>query len=132
LPTSETDWKAKYLAKFDPTVIGARATAMAALAVTKANVHITAMSANAATLRGLLNTAGVLPMDSVKYISFSNKLYSLCVKSGGAGASLTATNQATLEGARWNTDYGADPIVLKQIWNMYQAVLGTAPSPFPS
>lgn len=132
MPTSEEDRKAKYLAKFDPTVIGARATAMATLAVSKANVHITAMSAYAATLRGILNAAGVLPMDSVKYLSFSNKLYSLTVKSGGAGISLTATNQATLEGKRWNTDYGADPDVLTQVWNMYQAVLGTCPSPFPS
>jgi hypothetical protein len=115
----------KYTAKFDPTVIQSRYTATKAMAIAKSAVHQDAMAIKATAVQAILNEAGIIPIERMAYQAFSNKLYGICNKFGGA----TAIAQAKLELERWVTGYSKDVNVCKSIWAIYSAVLGTAPSP---
>lgn len=128
---SGADRAAKAAAKNDPTVIGSRATSVKSIADSKAAVHQNAMGTLAEDVRGVLNAAGVKPINSVKFIGYANKLYGLTNKFSG----LTATNEAVEISDAWVTKIDAtvpDKEVMKQIWNLFSAYIGTAPSPFPS
>jgi hypothetical protein len=135
---------AKYAAKFDPTVVSARYTAGKDAAIVAQAVHGKAMAIKALAVRGLLNTAGVLPMRSMNFIGFSNKLYGICNKFTGA----SAIGQATIAALEWMQKMGmalvagvptipavvapqiyTDAVVLGQVWSLYSSVLGAVPSP---
>lgn len=128
---SGVDRAAKYAAKNDATVIAARATAGKLLTDASAAVHQNAMGDLAYDVRGIMNTAGIKPINSVRFIGYANKLYGLTNKFEGA----TATAEAIEASEAWVTKIGAvvaDKTVMAQIWNLFIAQLGTAPSPFPS
>jgi len=128
---SGTDRAAKYAAKNDATVLSARATAGKTMTDASASVHQNAMGDLALSVRGIMNTAGIKPINSVRFIGYANKLYGLTNKFSG----LTATNQAVEVTTSWISNIDAsvpDKHVLSQIWNLFSADLGTAPSPFPS
>jgi len=128
---SGTDRAAKYAAKFDPTVVSARYTSGKDAAVASATIHQNAMADLALSVRGLLNAAGIAPINSVRFLGYANKLYGLSLKFRG----VTGTNEAIQVTAAWITKITAttpDKVVLAQIWNLFSAEFGTAPSPFPA
>lgn len=142
MPKSGTDRAAKYAAKFDPTVIGARATAMQSIAIANATVHQNAMGDLAGQIRTLLNAGAIPPIHSIIYISFGNKLYGIVNKFGSAGVSAVAVAQATtaLKTAADNagnavgvstSSFASKMTVLTGIWNNFPT-LGVPPSPLPS
>ena len=121
----------KYTAKYDPTVVSARYTATKDAAVASVVSHSAALSLLALAVRGYMNGAGVLPINSVRFIGFGNKLYGLTQKIGGAAAAA----QAELMAKAWVDMIAAtapDKIILTEIWNYFSSVLGDCPSPFPS
>ena len=131
MPKSGTDRAAKYAAKFDATVISARYTAGQDTAIAKATIHQNAMGDLALQVRGILNAAGIAPINSVRFIGYANKLYSLSLKFAG----VTGTNEAVQISDAWVSKIAAsagDKIVMAQIWNLFVDQIGTAPSPFPS
>jgi len=132
---SGTDRSDKYAAKFDPSAVQLRYTATAELAKAKQVIMQQFLADKNAAVRAVLNEAGILPIDTVKYQSFNNKLFAICNKFAGLTTSqtlsATATAQASIVAETWKTGYSATVEVLKSIWNLYSAMLGTAPSPFP-
>ena len=131
MPKTGTQRSDKYAAKYDPTVVSARYTATKDAAVASVVSHSAALALLALAVRGYMNTAGVLPINSVRFIGFGNKLYGLTNKIGGAAA----TAQATLMAAAWVDQIAAtdpDKVILTEIWNYFSAVIGVCPSPFPS
>jgi hypothetical protein len=133
---SSTDRTDKYNAKFDATVVGARYTATATLAKAKSGLMQAALQGVNSSVRAHLTEAGILPIETVKYQAFGNKLFSICQKFAGYMTtkflSATAIAQAEIEAAKWNTGYSADVNVLAAIWNDFSDCLGSAPSPFPA
>ncbi len=122
---------AKYAAKFDPTVVSARYTATQEGAVAAATAKQNEMAVIAGDVRGILNAAGVKPINSVRFIGYANKLYGMTSKFSGA----TATAEAVEISNSWITKIDAtagDKVVMAQIWNLFSSAIGTAPSPFPS
>lgn len=134
----------KYAAKYDPTVVSARMTANKAAATLLQASHANALQVKALAVRGILNTAGVMPLRSVQFIGFSNKLYGICNKFSGA----TAVGKATNVAYAWLQDMGYLPVagvftvippvapqiyndfvILGQVWSLYTATLGSVPSP---
>jgi hypothetical protein len=128
---SGADRAAKYAAKNDATVLSSRATAGKTATDAAASAHQIAMGDLAFDVRGIMNTAGIKPIKSVLFIGYANKLYGLVKKFEG----LTATNEAVEVSDAWviKIDAGQpEKDVMYQIWNLFSAQLGTAPTPFPS
>ena len=128
---SGADRAAKYAAKYDPTVVSARYTATKDAAVVSATTHQTAMGDLALSVRGILNAAGIAPINTVRFIGYANKLYGLSLKFQG----VTGRNEAIANTTDWIskiTGSAADKLVLAQIWNLFSAEFGTSPSPFPA
>ena len=131
MPKTGTQRSDKYTAKYDPTVVSARYTATKDAAVASVVSHSAALALLALAVRGYLNGAGILPINSVRFIGFGNKLYGMTQKIGGAAA----TAQAELMAKAWVDQIDAtagDKIVLTEIWNYFSSVIGVCPSPFPS
>lgn len=125
------DRAAKYAAKNDATVLSARATAGKTLTDASAAVHQQAMGTLAGQVRGILNAAGIAPINSVRFLGYANKLYGLTRKFSG----VTGTNEAIAVSTAWITKITAsvaDKEVLMQIWNLFSDFIGAAPSPFPA
>ena len=128
---SGTDRAAKYAAKYDPTVVSTRYTATKDMAVAAQNVHQAALGTLAGQVRGIMNSAGVAPINSVRFIAYGNKLYGIANKFQG----VTGTSEATAASIAWVAKIAAtkfDKAVMIQIWNLFSSQFGNAPSPFPS
>lgn len=121
----------KYAAKNDATVISSRATAGKTLTDAAASVHQIAMGSLADFIRGILNTAGIPLINSVRFLGYANKLYGLSLKASGA----TGVLECTAVSKAWVAKITAtapEKVVLGQIWNHFSANFGTVPSPFPA
>jgi hypothetical protein len=85
-----------------------------------------------ASVRSILNEAGIFPIQTVQYQAFNNKLFGICNKFAGMMTSptlsLSAQNQANAEYVKWKV-YLSTPAVLQSIWALYATMLGDAPSP---
>jgi hypothetical protein len=131
---SPEDRQKKYAAKFDAEVVRSRYSATADLAKAGQTAASNAMAAIASAVRAILNDAGEYPIVTSMYMSFANKLYGICRKFAGypdaKTLSTTATNTALLEISKWK-DMGAKDQILKDIWNIFAACLGSPPSPIP-
>lgn len=129
--SSGQDRADKYASKFDPTVVSSRYTAGKDAATRKAQEHQIAMGTLATQVRGILDAAGVAPINSIRFIGYANKLYSISLKFGG----VTGKNEAIEASTAWITKIAAttaDKTVLSQIWNLFSDSFGQAPSPFPA
>lgn len=131
---SGSDRSDKYSAKFDAEVIRTRYTATATMAKARQVAMQSALADLASFVRGALNTAGILPILTILYLSFANKLFGICTKFAGfpdnKAYSLTARNTALFEIAKWKDMAGTDAL-LTDIWNYFTVCLGAAPSPIP-
>jgi hypothetical protein len=114
----------KYNVKFDADVVRSRFAATAQLAKDAQVAHQTALAELASDVRGILDTAGEYPIVTSLYLSFANKLYGICNKFSGA----TAIAQASMPYYNWLT-MGAKKPLINQIWTLFNATLGSPPSP---
>ena len=120
----------KYASKYDPTVVSQRYTNGKTAACAAMAEHAIAQADIAASVRGILNTAGVPLINTVRFSGYASKLYSLTNKCSG----LTATNEAVNISSGWVDKIVAsagDKVVMQAIWNLFSSDLGAAPSPFP-
>jgi hypothetical protein len=136
LGKSGADRAAKYLSKFDPTVIGARATATKDAACAAQAVHQPFLADKAAAVRAILSAKGTAAILTVQYMAFAMSLYRICNKFcniiGTHNTSLTATAEAKNKLAVAHAD-GADHEILYAIWNtLYADMLGACPTPVPT
>jgi hypothetical protein len=131
---SGTERSDKYGAKYDAEVVRTRYTATATMAKASQVVKQAWLAGIAGQVRSLLNGAGILPVFTILYLSFANKLFAIVDRFGGGFGtqvySETARATALLEIAKW-ADMTADDDILKDIWTIYATALGTAPSPIP-
>jgi len=114
----------KYGQKYDAEVVRARYTATAASAIAAQVTMQEQLAIKNLAVRTILDAAGVYPILSMQYQAFSNKLFGICRKF----TSLSAIAQAQAEYVKWKT-YGSTAAVLQDIWALYSATLGAAPSP---
>lgn len=126
----------KYAAKFDPTIIQSRYTKTQAIAIAGQVTMQKALAEKNASVRALLNAAGVFPILTVAYQAFSNKLFGICNRFAGLtttpSLSPTATAQATAELVKFMTYMGNDAAaydIFADIWALYASMLGAAPCP---
>lgn len=131
MPQSASDRLAKYTSKFDSTVVSARYTAGKDNAVSRATVHQNAMADLAVSLRGILNTAGVKAINTVRFLGYANKLYKLTRTFTGATGIAEAIDASNAWVDKIDATAG-DKIVMESIWNLFNAEIGAPPSPFPS
>lgn len=124
----------KYAAKFDPTVIQARYTATSTIAKAAQVSMQQLLATKNGNVRSILNALGVLPIQTIQYQAFSNRLFGICNRFASITTtptlSATATAAARLDLAKW-LSYGSSPTPLRSIWNLYADMLGTCPSPMP-
>lgn len=129
---SGTDRSDKYSAKFDAEVARARYTATASAAKAKQVIMQGLLADKNSHVRDILNAAGILPIQTIQYQAFSNKLFGICNKFAGLTTaphiSLSAIAQANAEYIKWKA-YSSTPAVLQSIWALYATMLGDAPSP---
>jgi len=123
-----TDRSDKYTAKFDPEVIRTRYTATRDIANAKQVDMQGKLAIKNAAVRGFLNEAGILPIRSVEYQAFSNKLFGIVHKLGSGTINPAAIAVAQLQYVVWK-GYGSTATVLQSIWGLYADTLGDAPSP---
>jgi len=129
-----TERSEKYDAKYDAEVVRSRFSNTATLAKAKAATRQEKMSTIAGLVRGFLNEAGTYPILTVLYQSFANALYKICADFGNYDTTpvytLAGRNVALLKIAQWK-DMGAVDALLQDIWGIFEACLGNAPSPVP-
>lgn len=113
---------AKYQYKYDPEAIRLRFSATKDLATTKQASKQEQLANIAQQVRALLNQEGVPPVFTISFLSFANKLYAITNKFSGEAAKI----QAEGEYKKWITmtsPIDPDQSILKQIWNLFSAVL---------
>lgn len=129
---SGSDRSDKYSAKFDATVIGARYTATSEIAKNKQIAMQGALSTINGAVRSILNEAGIMPIQTVQYQAFANKLFGICNRFAGMMGthilSNSASAQAQAEYIKWKA-YGSTAKVLQDIWGIFADMIGSAPSP---
>lgn len=123
---SGADRSDKYAAKFDAEVVRSRFAATATIAKTAQVTRQQELAAIGLGVRQILDEAGIMPILTVGYLSFGNKLYGISKKFTG----LTLANSAQLEYQKWVGMLGsaASP-VLEDIWALIPELYGYAPSP---
>lgn len=125
MPKSGTERSEKYGAKFDAEVVRSRFSATSALAKEKQTAKQQELADLASYIRTVLNAKGIIPLQTVIYVSFGNKLYGIKNKFGQGGYGTTPHATAMLEYEKWKS-MGADADILADI---FQHVIGYAPSP---
>jgi hypothetical protein len=132
---SGTDRSDKYGQKFDAEVVRARYAATADSSKAKQLVMQGLLASRNAEVREILNVAGIMPIQTVQYQAFGNKLFGICKKFAGLvdnpHLSASAIAQAYAEYTKW-VAYQSEPSVLESIWAKYSTMLGDAPSPLIS
>ena len=111
----------KWDAKFDPTVVSARFTAVKPIAEGNAQDGLIPFAQLDFAIGGLLDTNGVTGPDRAKYLGLARKLYKSAQRTSGAALDKYALGLKQL----WVTTFGADPAICEKIINF---VLGYVPS----
>jgi len=111
----------KWDAKFDPTVVSARFTAVKPIAQGNAQDGMIPFAQLDFAIGGLLDTNGVTGPDRAKYLGLARKLYKSAQRTSGAALGKYALGLKQL----WVTTFGADPAICDKIISF---VLGYVPS----
>lgn len=123
---SGTDRSDKYAAKYDAEVVRARYTATAANAIAKQVTRQEELALLANFVRTALNNAGIMPLQTITYLSFANKMQGTKNKFGQGIEGTTPFKVAMIAYDTWTEIVGVDKDVLADI---FTHVIGSAPSP---
>jgi hypothetical protein len=111
----------KWDVKFDPTVVGARFTAVKPTAESNAQDGLIPFANLDFAIGGLLDQNGVTGPDRAKYLGLARKLYRAAQRVSGSALDKYALGLKQM----WVTTFGADPAICDKIINF---VLGYTPS----
>jgi len=121
IPRTPSKRYQKWDAKFDPTVVSARFTAVKPVAEGNAQDGLIPFAQLDFAIGGLLDTNGVTGPDRAKYLGLARKLYRSGQRVSGAALDKYALGLKQL----WVTTFGADPTICDKV---IQFVLGYLPS----
>jgi hypothetical protein len=111
----------KWDVKFDPTVVGARFTAVKPVAESNAQDGLIPFANLDFAIAGLLDKHGVTGPDRAKYLGFARKLQRAANRVSGSALNKYALGLKQY----WVTAYGADPAICDEIINF---ILGYTPT----